>query len=59
MKLAGLLLLPAGWLIALAAMVLFPMAKPRAAFVAVGVIIEVAGLIMTALAHRVQRGASE
>lgn len=59
MKLAGLLLLPAGWLIALAAMVLFPAAKPRAAFVAVGVVIEVAGLIITAHAHRAQRGASD
>lgn len=59
MKLAGFLLLPAGWLILLAAVVLFPTPTPRTAFVTVGAAIEIAGLVFATHAHRAQRGAGE
>lgn len=55
MKFAGFLLLLAGWVILLAAVVLFQKAaSSRAVFVAVGAAIEIVGLILAASSHRAQ-----
>lgn len=59
MKLTGFLFLLAGWVILLAALVLFGAARPRDVFVLVGAAIEIAGLILAARSHRAQRGESE
>ncbi|MGH9351092.1 MAG: hypothetical protein ACRD2G_02860 [Terriglobia bacterium] len=59
MKLAGFLLLLAGWVILLAALALFRAVRPRDVFVLVGAAIEIAGLILAARSHRAQRGESK
>lgn len=46
MKLAGLLLLPAGWLIVISALVLFPSPTLRLTFVLVGLFIQAGGLVI-------------
>ncbi|MGD0669743.1 MAG: hypothetical protein ABSB23_19465 [Bryobacteraceae bacterium] len=51
MRLAGLLLLVAGWAIVLAAFLLLIATTPRAAFVAAGVAIEILGLGLVARSH--------
>jgi hypothetical protein len=51
MKLAGLLLLPAGWAIVLTAIVLLPPVSIRSAFVLAGVAVEAVGLVTVARAH--------
>ena len=51
MRVAGLLLLVAGWAIVLAAFVMLGAAAPRAAFVAAGVAIEILGLGLVARSH--------
>lgn len=51
MKLAGFLLLPAGWVIVLAALALLPSASPRTGFVLAGVGTEVLGLILVTRSH--------
>lgn len=51
MKLAGFLLLPAGWAIVLTALVLLPPVPVRSAFVLAGVAVEAVGLILVARAH--------
>ena len=51
MRLAGLLLLVAGWAIVLAACVMLAAAGPRAAFMAAGVAIEILGLGLVARSH--------
>jgi hypothetical protein len=51
MKLAGLLLLPAGWAIVLTALVLLPPMPVRSVFVLAGVAVEALGLILVARAH--------
>jgi len=51
MKLAGLLLLLAGWAIVLTAIVLLPAASARAAFVLAGVGVEILGFGLTVRAH--------
>ena len=56
MKLAGFLLLLAGWGIILAAVVLLASALPRTGFVLAGLGVEVLGLILVARAHLVMRG---
>jgi hypothetical protein len=59
MKLAGLFLLVAGWIIALAAVALFPSATPRAWFVLAGVAVELLGLALVFHSHlelRKERG---
>jgi hypothetical protein len=53
MKLAGLLLLPAGWAIVLTAVSILASAGQQAGFVLAGVGVEIIGLILLARAHRV------
>ncbi|HVC90326.1 MAG TPA: hypothetical protein VND66_06865 [Acidobacteriaceae bacterium] len=59
MKLAGFFLLPAGWLIAISAVVLFPQTASRAIFVFAGVSMEGIGLGLCFRAARVARESSE
>ncbi len=56
MKLAGFLLLPAGWIIVLAAIALLPAAPSRAAFVLAGIGVELLGLSVVIRSHAVPRG---
>ena len=58
MKYAGLLVMPAGFFLALAALVLFPDAQRRVAFVLCGLAVEVMGLVVAVRGHMPQRGAS-
>jgi len=51
MKAAGFLLLPAGWVLVLAAIALLPTAGPRGAFLLAGVGVEVLGLVLAARSH--------
>lgn len=57
MKLAGLLVLPAGFFLVLAALVLFPDPTRRAAFVLCGLVVEALGLGVTLRGHMQNRGA--
>ncbi len=59
MRLAGFLLLLTGWIIVLAAIVLFPSATPRGWFVSAGVAVELLGLALVFRSHlelRKERG---
>ncbi len=56
MKLAGFLLLLAGWGIVLAAVVLLRSALPRTGFVLAGMGVEVLGLVLVFRSHLVVRG---
>lgn len=56
MKMAGLLLLAAGWLLVLAAIVLLRAAAPRAVFVLAGVGVQVLALVLVFRAHRLPHG---
>jgi len=59
MRLAGFLLLFTGWIIVLAAVVLFLAATPRACFVFAGVGVELLGLVLVFRSHlelRKERG---
>ena len=56
MKLAGLLLLLAGWGIVLAAVALLSSAPARTGFVLAGVGVEALGLILVVRSHLVLRG---
>lgn len=58
MKLAGFLLMIAGWIIVLAAIALFPAPTPRGVFAAAGIAIEIAGLVCAARSHAMRRGAA-
>jgi hypothetical protein len=51
MKVAGFLLLVAGWILVLAAMALLAAAGPRTAFLLAGVGVEILGLVLFARAH--------
>ena len=55
MKIAGFLLLIAGWLLVLAALALLRPAGPRAAFVLAGVAVELLALVLAFRAHLVRR----
>ncbi len=55
MKAVGCLILPAGWFLVLAAIVLFAAAPLRAAFVLAGVAVETLGLILVFRAHLIPR----
>lgn len=57
MKVAGLLVLPAGLFLVLAALVLFPDPPRRTAFVLCGLLVEVLGLGVTVRGHMQNRGA--
>lgn len=56
MKLAGFLLLLAGWAIVLAAVVLLVPALPRTCFVLAGVGVEVLGLVVVVRSHLALQG---
>jgi hypothetical protein len=53
MKIAGFLLLTAGWAIVVAAVALLPSPGTRAAFVLAGVAVELFGLALAVRAHLV------
>jgi len=53
MKLTGFLLSAAGWAIVVAALLLLPSAAFRVAFVLAGIGVQVLGLVLATLAHRV------
>ena len=53
MKLAGLLLLVAGWGIVIAAVALLPSMMGRAGFVLAGIVVELLGLTLMVYAHLV------
>jgi hypothetical protein len=59
MKLAGLLLLVAGWVIVLAAVALLPSAGARAGFVLAGIGIELFGLALAVRSHLVLQAEGE
>jgi hypothetical protein len=56
MKLAGLLMLVAGWLLIVATIVLLGAAPSRGAFIAAGVAVEILGLVLVVRSHLVLRG---
>lgn len=56
MKLAGFLLLLAGWAIVLAAVVLLVPALPRTGFVLAGVGVEVLGFVVVVRSHLALQG---
>jgi len=51
MKIAGLLLLPAGWLLVILAVVLLRTETPRALFVLAGMGVQVLALVLVFRAH--------
>ena len=55
MKYAGLLVMPSGFFLAVAALVLFPDPTRRAAFVLCGLIVEVLGLAVAIRGHMQHR----
>jgi hypothetical protein len=59
MKIAGFLLLLAGWGIVLGAVALFPGGGPRASFVAAGAAVEALGLVLAVRSHAIQRERGE
>jgi hypothetical protein len=59
MKLAGFLLLVAGWAIVVAAIALLPAAGARAGFVLAGIAVEFFGLALAVCAHLVLRAEGE
>jgi hypothetical protein len=58
MRYAGLLVMPAGFFLVLAALVLFPDTQRRVAFVLCGLAVEVMGLVVAVRGHMPPRGAS-
>ncbi len=56
MKYAGLLVMPAGFFLAIAAILLFPAPAPRAAFVVCGLAVEGLGLAVAVRGHMAPRG---
>ena len=59
MKLAGFLLLPAGWVLVLAAVALLHSAGSRNAFAVAGFVVEMLGLALMFRAHMTQSGDGE
>jgi Flp pilus assembly protein TadB len=59
MKLAGFLLLLAGWIIVVAAIVLFATPPRRASFAFAGIGVETLGLILLVRSHRARREEQE
>ena len=51
MKYAGLLVMPAGFLLSIAAIVLFPASVQRTAFVLCGLAVEAMGLVVAVRGH--------
>jgi hypothetical protein len=58
MKYAGLLVMPAGFFLSIAAILLFPAPAPRAAFVLCGLAVEAMGLVVAVRGHMVPPGES-
>lgn len=56
MKYAGLLVMPAGFFLCIAAIVLFTSPVPRAIFVFCGLAVECVGLAVTVRSHLATRG---
>jgi hypothetical protein len=56
MKYAGLLVMPAGFFLSIAAIVLFPAPAPRTAFVLCGLAVETMGLVVAIRGHMPARG---
>jgi len=56
MKYAGMLLMPAGFFLAIAALVLFPAPALRGAFVVCGLLVEALGLVVAVRGHMEARG---
>ncbi len=56
MKYAGLLVMPAGFFLAIAALLLFPAPGLRAAFVVCGLAVEAMGLAVAVRGHMEARG---
>lgn len=56
MRYAGLLVMPAGFFLTLAALVLFPSPVAREGFVVCGLAVEALGLGVAVRAHRSRRG---
>ncbi len=56
MKLAGFLLLPAGWGIVLTALSMLPQTVAQAGFVLAGIAVEVLGLTIAFRSHMARRG---
>ena len=55
MKTAGFLLLPAGWILVLSALILLPGGNARSAFLFSGIMVELLGLVLAVRSHRVPR----
>jgi hypothetical protein len=51
MKYAGLLVMPAGFFLSIAAMLLFPVSVQRAAFIVCGLAVEAMGLVVAVRGH--------
>ena len=58
MKYAGLIVMPAGFFLTVAALVLFADPARRAAFVVCGLAVEVLGLVVAVRGHMPARGAN-
>jgi hypothetical protein len=56
MKLTGLLLLPSGWIIVLAAVALLKPSVSQNVFVLAGVAVEILGMTLIVRAHLIPRG---
>ena len=56
MKFAGVLVMPAGFFLAIAALVLFPAGAPRIAFVVCGLAVEALGLGVAVRGHMDDEG---
>jgi hypothetical protein len=55
MKIAGFFLLPAGWMLVLAAVALLPASAARIGFFFAGLAVEMLGLVLFARAHLTPR----
>ena len=55
MKFAGLIVMPAGFFLSIAALVLFPTAGPRTAFILCALVVEVVGLVVAVRGHMENR----
>ena len=58
MKYAGLLVMPAGFFLSIAAIILFPASASRAVFVVCGLAVEALGLGVAVRGHMQARGGS-
>lgn len=56
MKYAGLLVMPAGFFLSIAALLLFPSSAQRTAFVLCGLAVEAMGLVVAVRGHMQIRG---